>query len=83
MKDRFIFGDSIRESSENMALEFTKDATQKEFLRENKEFNDVIKPKEVFDTAELDGNDAHYTMFAFLEICKLPITNASPPKIKF
>ncbi|CAJ0763077.1 15808_t:CDS:2 [Entrophospora sp. SA101] len=55
MKDRFIFGDSIRESSENMALEFTKDATQKEFLRENKEFNDVIKPKEVFDTAELDG----------------------------
>nr|CAG8452112.1 120_t:CDS:2 [Entrophospora candida]CAG8461066.1 2204_t:CDS:2 [Entrophospora candida] len=136
MKDRFIFGDSVWESSENIALEFTKDATQKEFVRENEEFNDVIlighdiamekkylermeikideviKPKEVFDTAELDGartgnvsqrpslggmlddlkienyclhnagNDAHYTMCAFLEICKLPITNVSPPEIK-
>ncbi|CAJ0650207.1 11531_t:CDS:10 [Entrophospora sp. SA101] len=28
------------------------------------------------------GNDAHYTMCAFLEICKLPITNVSPPEIK-
>jgi DNA polymerase III alpha subunit (gram-positive type) len=88
-------------------------AMEEKYLKQMKvNIEEVIKPKGIFDTSEMDavrtgkisqrsslggmlddlnienyclhnaGNDAHYTMCAFLEMCKISInTNISPPEI--